>query len=176
MFVISSEAIMPSRGVHFALTEPEVQLLLEQTTEDDLLNLVVEQFEERYFTESPEWLAESDKAWDAMHRILTDGELSLDNGTYPLNHVILGGEFLYGSDDYIMSLKKPQQVTDIAEALAKFSESEFRARYFEIDEEDYEAEVSEDDYEYTRSWFLNVLDLYQRAAGTGRSVLFTADQ
>jgi len=39
-------------------------------------------------------MPESDKAREAMHRALADGQLSWDGGTYPLNHVVLGGEDL----------------------------------------------------------------------------------
>ena len=50
--------------------------------------------------ESRRWLrnerkVESDKAWDAMHRTLSDGERTRDGSEYPLNDVVLGGEVLH---------------------------------------------------------------------------------
>ena len=75
-----------------------------------------------------------------------------------------------------MSLKTPEIVADIAQALTELTPEEFRSRYFRIDADDYDAELSEDDLKYTMSWFEGVRELYARAAGEGRYVLFTADQ
>ena len=122
-----------------------------------------------------DWLAESDKSWDAMHRALADGELTWNGGEYPLNHVVLGGELLYSEADYIMSLKSAAQVRDIAPAAAAVTEPEFRRRYFAIGRS-YEFGTREDDCLYTWDYFQEVRKLYSRAAAAGRPVLFTADQ
>src|SRR4051794_675315 len=108
---------MGCRGVHFALSEAEVEHLRSLPSEKDRLDYIVEDIEDSYFAEREEYLAESDKAWDAIHRALTDGELTWDGGDYPLNYVVLAGELLYTEPDYIMSLKSPEQVRDIAAAL-----------------------------------------------------------
>ena len=63
--------------------------------------------------------------------------MTWDGGEYPLNHVVLAGELLYGETDYLMSLKAPQQVRDIAAALLAITEAEFRRRYFAIDAKSY---------------------------------------
>jgi hypothetical protein len=52
-----------------------------------------------------------------MHRTLADGELAWEGGDYPLNHTVLAGRLLYTGDDYIMSLKTPAQMKDVAAAL-----------------------------------------------------------
>ena len=90
--------------------------------------------------------------------------------------MILAGELLYTESDYIMSLKSPAQVKDIAAALATVTEATFRERYFSIDPDSYGTELSEEDLAYTWEWFQSVRDLYLRAAAEGRYVLFTADQ
>jgi hypothetical protein len=167
---------MACRGVHFAITVEEIEHLRSIKDEEERLNHLKEVIEEFYFDEQPELKAESDKAWDAMHRALTDGQITWDNGFYPLNHVVLGGEFLYTKDDYIMSLKSPEQVRDIAEAISVITEQEFRRRYFAIDQESYDFPLSDEDYQYTWGWFQEVRDLYQRAARDGRCMLFTVDQ
>jgi hypothetical protein len=164
------------RGVHFALSEAEVAHLRSLPSERDRLDYIQEDIEEFYFTDHLEYLAESDKAWDAMHRTLTDGELTWDGGDYPLNHVVLAGELLYTEPDYIMSLKTPEQVRDIAAALPVISESEFRHRYFGIDPDAYGCSVDESDFDYTWGWFQHVRRLYALAAAEGRHVLFTASQ
>jgi hypothetical protein len=163
-------------GVHFALSEAEVETLREIDEEQDRISHVQEVIEEKYFANHKDLLAQSDKAWDAMHRVLADGELTWDGGDYPLNHVILAGELLYTESDYIMSLKNPGQVKDIAAALAPLTAEDFRRRYFSIDPETYGMDLSEEDLTYTWEWFQSVRELYIRAAAVGRYVLFTADQ
>lgn len=166
---------MACLGVHFSLSELEVQNLRE-VPECERPDYVSNEIEEEYFEDSPERIAESDKAWDAMHRALADGQLSWDGGEYPLNHVILGSELLYTDPDFIMTLKTPEQVRDVAAALPAVSEQEFRRRYFAIDAESYGTELSEEDFAYTWDWFKGVREFWLRAAEEGRYVLFTADQ
>jgi len=163
-------------GVHFALSENEVAALRAIEDEQERLEHLQEVIEEDYFSNHEEYLAQSDKAWDAMHRTLADGRLTWDGGEYPLNHVVLGGELLYTESDYIMSLKTPQQVRDIAAALPGITESEFRRRYFAIHAGSYGVPLSEEDFGYTWDWFQGVRELYLRAAKEGRYVLFSADQ
>jgi hypothetical protein len=81
---------MARRGVHFALTEEQLSRLLGVASDEELISFV-EDVEEIWDKES---LAESDKAWDAIHRCLTDGSLLYESGEYPLNHVICGGRQL----------------------------------------------------------------------------------
>jgi hypothetical protein len=163
-------------GVDFALTEQEVAHLRSLPDDPSRLHHLLEAIEVTYFREYPDWKAESDKSWDAMHRALADGKLTWDGGEYPLNHVVLAGELLYHQSDHIMSLKTPKQVRDIAEALPAITEVEFRRRYFAIDAVSYGFPMSEDDFSYTWEGFQGVRELYQRAAKEGRLVLFTASQ
>lgn len=166
---------MSCLGVHFALTEEQVSAL-KSLPEPQRLDFLSEELESHFFEEAPEYKAESDKAWDAIHRALTDGEIAYDNGQYPLSHFILGGEILYTADDYIMSLKTPEQVKDVAKAVSPLTKEEFRRHYFKIDPKSYGVEVNEEDFEYSWNWFTEVRELWQRAAEAGRYVLFTADQ
>ncbi|HWL10255.1 MAG TPA: YfbM family protein [Planctomicrobium sp.] len=167
---------MSCLGIHFALTEDEVTHLRSLNSDQARLEYLQETIEETYFGEYPDLKAESDKTWDAMHRVLADGQLTWDGGQYPLNHVVLAGELLYTEEDYIMSLKTPQQVRDIADALSAITEEEFRERYLAMDATSYGFPLSEEDFRSTWEWFQGVRDLYTRAAQEGRFVLFTADQ
>jgi len=167
---------MSCLGVHFAITTAEAQTLESFGDEQERLSHLEEVIEERYFSEQKDYVAESDKAWDAMHRALADGKLTWDGGTYPLNHTVLAGKLLYTDGDYIMSLKSPADVEAIAGALAKLTESEFREGYNRIEVSSYQGEMSEEDYQYTWDWFQVVRALYCRAATEGRYVLFTAEQ
>ncbi len=167
---------MSCLGVHFALTEEDVAALRATEDEQERLAYLQEEIEARYLTEPATYAAESDKAWDAMHRVLADGRLTWSGGDYPLNQAVLGGELLYTDSDYIMCLKSPKQVQDVAAALEGITREEFRARYDGIDPEDYGLPLSDDDFLYTWGWFQNVRELYARAALEQRYVLFTADQ
>jgi hypothetical protein len=163
-------------GVHFSLGAEEVAALQAIEDEQARLEYMQENFEERYLDEPKTHAAESDKAWDAMHRALSDGRLASDGGTFPLSHAVLGGTLLYTGDDYIMSLKTPAQVKAIAAALDALDEAAFRQRYDRIDAKDYGVDLSDEDFEYTWEWFQGVRELYRRAAADDRYVLFTADQ
>ena len=167
---------MSCRGFHFALSEAEVALSRSLVRDQERLDYLVEEIEVPYLENHREYLAESDKAWDAMHRTLADGELSWIGGDYPLNHVILAGELLYTKSDYIMSLKSPEQVRDVAAAWQRITEVEFRQRYFAIDPDAYGCPVDETDFGNTWDWFQNVRRVYGLAATDGRYVLFATDQ
>lgn len=167
---------MSCLGVHFALTEAEVEKLRSIRSEKKRLEHLQEVIEETYLSEHPEWAAESDKAWDAMHRALADGELTWEGGEYPLNHTVLAGELLYTRADYIMSLKSPQQVRDIAAALEPITEADFQRRYQAISPCSYGEELTDEDFQYTWDNLQDVRRLYRDAAAAGRWVLFTADQ
>lgn len=167
---------MSCLGIHLALSDDDVSALLSKASDAQRLTFLQEDLEARYFAGPETYLAESDKAWDAIHRALTNGLLSYDGGEYPLGHVILGGQPLYGHDDYIMSLKIPAQVRDVAAAISGITEDQFRARYNSIDPERYGMDLTDEDFAYTWEWFQAVRDLYKIAASENRHVLFSADQ
>jgi hypothetical protein len=163
---------MPCRGVHYALTADEARSLLD--AED---NTAVLMALEKIETKGDEaWLAMNDKAWDAMHRCLSNGTIYYDEGEYPLNRTVLGGKHLYDEDDYIVAYVAPNEVKDVAAALAPLTEADLRARYDAIDPDDYDGEQGESDFKYTWEYFQRVRDLYKKAAADGRAVVFTVDQ
>jgi hypothetical protein len=148
---------MPARGVHFAMTADQFARLLAARGDEQVM-AVVEDIEEAW---DKEFLAESDKAWDAMHRCLTDGSLLYENGEYPLNHCICGGRQLFEGEDYTVSLVTPEQVKDVASALEPVSKAWLRERYFSLlKQEEYEFEIGDEDFEYTWDWFQNVRELF----------------
>lgn len=167
---------MACLGVLFALTDADTKRLLsarQAVHRDEEIMAVIEDIEERWDTN---WLYEAGKAWDAIHRCLTDGQLEYENGEYPLNLCVFGGTQLYDGDDYIIFLKSPEQVADVAAALKDIGEAALRERYFKIDAETYDGEVSEEDFGATWDWFQELPDFYAKAAKAKRSVMFTVDQ
>jgi hypothetical protein len=163
---------MAGRGVFFAVTLEQAEALQGASDDDSLMELV-EEIEEAWDDDN---LAECDKAWDAMHRLLTDGELEFGNGPDPLCYCVVGPDQLYEGDDYIVSLVAPDKVKDVASALATFTESSFTERYRTIVPRDYAPEYGDDDCEYTWENFQDVRELYRKAAERDRFVLFTVDQ
>ena len=164
--------VMPGLGVHFALTDEEGRRLLAAEADDQVLAIVGE-LEEKW---DEAWLAPSDKAWDAMHRCLSNGTLYYDEGEYPLNRTVLGGRHLYDGDDYVVSYVAPNEVKDVAAALAPIGMAEFRTRYDLIDPDDYDGAPGDEDFSSTWESFQAVRDLYRKAAAEGRAVVFTVDQ
>lgn len=163
---------MAHRGVHFAIDQPTIARLLEAVGNDEALMLVIEQIEESW---DEKYVAESDKAWNAIHRCLTDGQLFYENGEYPLNRCICGGKQLHAGDDYTVSYVAPEEVKDVAAALLPITPDWFRERYANVLPEDYAPEYGQEDLEYTWSWFQNVRQVFARAAADGRAMIFTVD-
>ena len=169
---------MACRGVHFALEPNDVAKLRAAGGNDEVVDIVFEEFEAQW---DGEWLCQTDKAWDAIHRCLTDGLLETDGEPYPLALSILGGEQLYQSDspysqEYFICLVDESQVSDVAEALGAITKEEFRKRYFDLDPEQYDGDIGEEDWEYTWNWFEPLATFFAKAAEAGRAVLFTVDQ
>ena len=163
---------MSCRGVHFAITDEDLGLLLAAQSDREVRERIADGIEERW---DEDWLIQTDKAWDAIHRCLTDGKLEYENGEYPLRLCILGGKQLYNGDDYVVSLKEPRQCADLAEALAEADEGWLRKRYFAIRAEDYGHDLTEEDFGYTFAWFSGLASFYRKAANAKRSVVFTVD-
>jgi hypothetical protein len=164
---------MACRGVHFALTaDDERQLLAAGGDDEAVLDLIVEDIEDRW---DEEWLQETDKAWDAIHRCLTDGTLSFES-TSPLHQCILGGRQMYSGDDYIVSYLTAEEVGQVAQAIASIDEVTLRDRYDQIDEDDYAASLSQEDFDYTWGWFEPLKLFFAKAADAGRAVVFAVDQ
>ena len=162
---------MAGLGVHFALTDEESQRLLAADGNQGVL-AVVEQLEDG----AGERAFDSERAWDALHRCLSNGTIYYDEGDYPLNRAVLGGKHLYDGDDFVAAYVSPDEVKDVAAALAPISEQDLRKRYDAIDPDDYDGEPGDEDFAYIWEHFTAVRDLFKKAADAGRSVVFTVDQ
>ncbi|HEY6795148.1 MAG TPA: YfbM family protein [Kineosporiaceae bacterium] len=158
-------------GVHFAVPAGVVARLV--SAGDDEVRLIVEDIEEE-MTDVDH--CDTDKAWDAIRRCLTDGDLGLDNGDYRLNAATLGGRHLHGGEDYIVSLLTPDQVRDVAQVLAEVPRETLRARYLAIDPDDYGPEFGDEDFDYTWENFTDLVAFFHRCALAGSHVIFTVDQ
>jgi hypothetical protein len=163
---------MGSLGVHFALDDGQRDRLLAATNDDEVM-AAIGVIEEAWHKDH---VGESDKAWDAIHRCLTDGSLDDEAGEFPLSHVILGGRQLHGGEEYIVSFVTADEVKSVAKALLPLHKDTLKEWYFTVlDRDDYEGEFGDADFAYTWDWFENVRELFLRASITGRSVIFTVD-
>ena len=167
-----------SLGVLFAVPAETVEHIKSLPMADRPV-YISEELEELYFEDYPERTAELDKAWDAIHRALTDGSLCFDCKGYPLGGVILGGEILYYDgeeyDDYIITAKSPLEVSRLAEELEKLTKAKFKRGYDQIDGT-YPEPKSKDDMEYSWEYLEDAVPFFRHAAKQGLWVLFTADQ
>src|SRR4051812_26489295 len=103
---------MGCRGVHFAINASDAERLL-AAEDDDARVEIVDELEEEW-----ECAFETDKAWDALHRCFSNGTLDPDAGEPPLNLVFFGGRAVTEEDDCLVALVTPDEVKQIALALA----------------------------------------------------------
>lgn len=159
---------MPSLGVHFAITKAQVKALRNAEDDDELVELVEE------IEESDDVLHfDSDKAWDGLHRCLSDGTLDPDGGARPLNLVFFGGEMLNEDDAYFVVLLEPKEVREVAAALADVGPDWIRERYRALEFPEYEEPKSEEDLGYLVSSFEGLPAFFARAAKEKLHVIFT---
>ncbi|WP_433383253.1 DUF1877 family protein [Actinoplanes sp. CA-142083] len=164
---------MACRGVLFALTE-SLDAALVATRDDDEVMDFVETVEQEW---DRDWLCEVDKAWDAMHRCLSNGTLELGrHGGGPLELTLLGGGHHHEGEDYIVAHILAGQVPSVASALEPVTEAWLQERYDTIDADDYQGVLDDEDFQYTWQYLQEVREFYKRAAAAGRSVIFTVDQ
>lgn len=118
-----------------------------------------------------EELCDLEAGWEAIHLSLTSGQLSDYGGTYPLNLALLGGEKLYGADDFWLLWVSPEHAMAVANAVVEITWEDFRAMYKAIDPELYSGTRSSDDFVYSWSLTQALIDLYISAAKAKRGVV-----
>lgn len=162
---------MAGLGMHFAISEDVVSRLL-GADDDAAVIAIVAQIEE---DSEPGFAFGTDKAWDALHRCLTNGTLDVRAGSFPLSHVVLGGVQLCEDSDYLVSLVRADQVSTVADALDPVDESWLRRRYDALAFPEYEHVRGDEDFAYTWANVHDIAAFYQSAAQDGRAVIFTVE-
>lgn len=163
---------MACRGAHFAIERKTARWLLAAADDDELV-AVVDELEEQW---DRDHLFETDKAWDALHRCLSDGTLDPEAGEPPLNQCFFGGRMLNQEDEYFVVLLTPAAVKRVATALEAVTEAWLRERYFDLEFPDYDGEKEEEDFRSAWSSFVGLPAFFARAAEEKRYVVFTVDQ
>lgn len=103
---------MAGRGYFLALDESCVARLMAEDGDDAR---IIEAVRELDMTDAPDECG-VDKAWDGIHRCLTEGKLGGEDGSYPLNAVVLGGLPLHQGEDYVVSYNTADEVREVAAA------------------------------------------------------------
>lgn len=181
---------MAARGVHFAITDEQRKGLESQATDKDRINYVKDVIEDAW---DEAFLQETDKAWDPIHRCLSDfppdtpwfypvdpknGAWAYPegHGTYPLKLCVLGGKRLQTDEHaYFIRLIEPHEVLDIVRAMQAIDKAWIREKYL-VHCHGAWPEYGEEDVEYTWEYFQLLRDFFDRMAGNGRAIIFTADQ
>jgi|JI10StandDraft_1071094.scaffolds.fasta_scaffold42415_3 hypothetical protein len=157
---------MPGRGVHFAVSDPELKQLLAARDDEAVMDLI-EKIEERW---DKSWLIETDSAWWAIHLALT-----ANGAPAGLERVVLGGRPLYKGDDYHVVVVGAKDVPEVADALGQLDEASFRRLYDRLDRKAYGRPRSAEDFAYTWESFVPLQEFWRRAADARRNVVFTVD-
>jgi hypothetical protein len=165
-----SSGAMSGRGVLYAVDDDELARLGEAASDGEV-RAIIASLEEKW--DEP-WVCELDKAWDAIHRTLTDGRLAYDNGTPPLSLAILGGARLHDGDDLIVTVKAPDEVIRVAHALRGWDRARFRQAYYRIPRQDY-GDLDEADLEYVWAYFEAMRPLWTSAARAERAMVFSVE-
>lgn len=171
---------MACRGWYTALLPDEAATLRAANDVDDVL----EKLNDLYPAADQDGRIQLvDKSWDAMHRVLCGGWLDLVHGERVLRACVLGAVQLSDRNDWTISFVEPALVTEVAIAVASIKETWFREQYFALHKNPpgfwvhrYDVDLTEEDYEYTWSYFCETRDFYRRAAERGLAVIFAVDQ
>jgi len=151
---------MSGRGVHLSFDPADEGRLLAASTLIEGLELARDR-------------QPSDRAWEPIHRCLTDGTLAPSAGTYPLDRLVLGGRRLPGQEARFVPAA---EVRDLAAALAPIDEAWLRSRYQTLAGTDYAEPLGDVDFLHTWEWFRQLRAFVGRTAAAGRSMVFTVDR
>ncbi|PJI44317.1 DUF1877 family protein [Ferrovibrio sp.] len=171
---------MAARGGYFAITADQKARLMALTTGADRAEYLNEIFDEVPYQDL-------DKAWYTIHRALANypsdpyglsDEMDAQYASYPLKLAIYGGQDINvdGDDGWILRLIEPHQIADLVQAMEGLDEESLKQKYWASNSLESHCEYGEDDLEYTLGYFEEARDFLKQMAGTGRTVIFLADQ
>ncbi|PIE54227.1 MAG: hypothetical protein CSA35_06690 [Dethiosulfovibrio peptidovorans] len=170
---------MSCRGMHFSLRNEDVERLMAAKNDREVLDFVQKDIEARWDEEN---LVASDKAWDAIHRCLTDGTLKCKNNDTK-EKMILGGKQLYKGNDYIISFKDTDEVREVFKAIKGIEKDWFSSKFYNLKKKffwfswsQYDGPLDENDFEYTWSYFLELRGFFKKVSEHNQTVIFIVDQ
>lgn len=162
---------MTGPGFHILLNREDAKKLFSFKEPEAIRNHVKQLTESKEYKQQ-ERVLNCGTSWDTIHRCLCDGTLDPAGGEAPLNHAVLGGRSIYKSDDYIVSLVRPDMAPFVAEALADIKYEMLHQAYLKIDAKDYGRELSEKDFEKAWIIFQQMRAFYETAAQDLDAMIF----
>lgn len=186
---------MSCLGIHYAV-EPEVaRRLLAAAGEAEWGELLDELDEAWGGREDDPWTRQMGSAWDAIHRVLTDG--TLKPGIGPLARFVLGGRFVGEARGQCIFVVSPEESKESEVAAAGIDEAWFRERFFRMlprkldrlslkcfwgwlrDELSLRTPswpVDEESFRDAWGWFQGMPEFFGRAGDAGRWVVVCVSQ
>lgn len=124
------------------------------------------------------YIIDIDKTWHALHFTLT-GKVWAGGGS-EFDDLVLGGESITDSEkeEFPILLIRPERVKELAEALEKLTEQEFREKFSmkKMVENEiyplYEEEDEDDFFEYVSGYFIELKKFMKIASDEGQAVIF----
>jgi Domain of unknown function (DUF1877) len=116
-----------------------------------------------------------EKMWVPIHRCLTGDHgpgysVDIHAGEPPLHFAVMGGEPMLRGGHCSLSLVWPEEVSQVAEALASVSREWFRERFMALPDDQYH-EISERECDAVWEQFERLAAFYAVAARDGMAVL-----
>lgn len=161
---------MVGRAVHFAVTEFELARLLKAAGDDAAVRAIVEALEDEW---ERDWLVETDKAWEPIHRSLTGGTFLY--GDSVAHRCVLGDGGIHEGDAFIIVPLRPREVAEVAAFIGSIDEAALRRGYAEIDAAEY-LEWCDEDFQYAWENFVDLRAFFVKAAAHGRATVFSVYQ
>ena len=162
---------MARLGMLYAITD-EVLAQLKAQDIDQMYDYMLEEIEEELF-DTPEAF-QINKAWEGVQFCLGEGTWNEENKV-PYN-VVFGGELILDHNDYVISLKKPEDIKEIVAFLEINNLQEIIKNNFDkIPEEDFTLPKDEDCFDFLLGWSEGLLEFYKNALDKGLNVIFTVD-
>ena len=121
---------MSGIGVFFALDDETTEKLRKMRSREKRVDFVTDDIENLYFEEHAEFVLDTDHWWAEINIVLTEGTFKIGEGSHALGLAVFDGKQLGLPDEYILSLKTPDQVTEISAALDKVKKADFRECFF----------------------------------------------
>ena len=161
---------MSGQGYHFSIQPEQADSLMayDETAILDFTDGLLDCYGER------EGACGGYKEWDVLHRCLSDGTFDPAGGKLPLNRCFLGGRLLV-TDGSIVNLVMPDEVCEVAVALAGLDRNWLRQRFAELFSREYGGVIPAGDVEWYYGLLEGLKGFYQGAAERGEAVVFVTD-
>lgn len=167
-----NEVSVAGEGAYVVLTRNDAKDLFAMEG-DEAVRGFIEKLRNSPKHREADLVLECGKAWDPIHRVLTDGTLSRESDDFPNDHCVLGGRRLHEGADFEVIMVRPDIVILVAESLHKMKRAEFSEKYLALDPEQYGHVPTETEGDAVWAMFKLIRQLFEDASGDHAAVVFT---